>query len=148
MTQTEFASWIELLIGEEKSIHKIMDTLQKVGFKFLDNGCYKCVYRHPSYNEYVVKVYREEWHHETDSPKKVPRNIKTYYLQPFVWNERYMIQEFANGVGGNNERAWQRIMDAIGFQNDGDSEPPFDIHHDNTRFHNNRPVVIDFGIDN
>jgi hypothetical protein len=136
MNQDKFISLVKS-ITKGLYLDEISGVLRKNGFKFFFAGAYKNVYRHPEHKDFVVKVYKHASDYQEDSyycPKRISRHV----LHPLFKSKKYLIQEFANGRGGDSRSACNKILKEL------KTARYFDIEPRNCRFHNNRPVIIDY----
>jgi hypothetical protein len=138
MNTEEFKQWMLSEIGYRIDRNNIMAHLIKLGFVEIGRGSYKVAFQHPNHSSFVVKVYHD-WAHEEEDSQHIPEELSPYFLHPNVCTKNFLIQEFANGIGGTREDAYQVFRTEFpewGWK--------YDVHHNNVSYHNGRTVVIDF----
>jgi hypothetical protein len=136
MNAEQFTKWVlsEVFGNEELTVREMRNKLEAAEFQFLNSGCYKLVYRHKVHGEYVVKVYSCTENHT------LPDFMAPFYLTPIVQTQKVMIQEFANEIGGNNFEAHEFFK----VNHPEITDFKYDVHVNNVKFHNGKPVIIDF----
>lgn len=138
----DIRSFVTKAVGKTLRRRVIMDRLSSVGFTVLsEEGGFKMVYEHDEFPEWVVKVFLHGVNPKKDCIN-VPKQIKPHYLTPVYTDLNLLIQRRANELGGSPEDAMNRILTLKGFtQRYCDF---MDIREENVRFHDYRPVIIDF----
>lgn len=132
-----FVEFVKSVIGSQKNIYKIRDTLESNKFELVGCGEYKNVYKRKNDN-FCVKVYHESCGWQEDS-YRVPALLKKHFVYPIYKNRRYLIQPWIKGryspygYKKNVKTLPHEVIDSI-----------YDIRPENIRVHVDREVVIDF----
>ena len=123
------------------------DLLKQQGFKMLDSGGYKIVYKHPDYSEFVVKVYKDDYGHGEDTNvSKLPKYLRRHLLEPILKKQLYLVQPSVNNESGKwkeNPPEWA-LFELLGNDSRAEFAQELDIRAGNIRYHNGHPVIIDF----
>lgn len=116
--------------------------LEANGFRTIGQGAFKKVYRSEQYPDWVVKVFhrRTQWYWDHSTCGIIPKMIQEFWLKNVFVCRRYVIQPYANGLGGTEKDA----NDWFKKRFNGKEYPRFDIYVNNTRYHNYKPVIVDF----
>lgn len=138
-------SYIQLIRNILKGIrdnHVIKRTLEKNGFHRIGRGCYKSVYTHADYPNWVVKVFNGNnwWYWDHSSVGILPQELKPFWLKNIYICRRYAIQPLVDGAGGTDKDAYDFFVKTF----NGKHYEYYDIHLPNTRYHNGKPVLLDY----
>jgi hypothetical protein len=124
---------------------KVRQQCKKLGFKFLFSGAFKWVYYHLDFPEYVFKVWKDENDRDVDCFKTARASIspkfQKYFLWPIYERKFFFVQIKANGIGGSSAKALKEIEF---FCEENGYNLIDDIRRSNVRFHDGKPVIIDF----
>ena len=141
MDNKQFIKYILNMVKGCRHPNQTMNILLLNGFKELNRGAWKRVYYNSDYPTWVIKVFKRRtgWYHDHSTCGIMPKTIKKYWLSNIYVCRRFVIQPYANGIGGTSKEAKQMIDQEI-----PNSYENYDIWSNNVMFHNNRPVVIDY----
>jgi hypothetical protein len=134
---------VKSLSKDDLPIKKLKDTLEVKGFQFIARGCYKLVYQHPNWKDFVVKVYDEP--PQNDCGKPLPLPLERYWMKPVFQTNRVMVQPFANGEGGTGMEAMRFFKPILAMIEEALNDTwHYDLHAGNCKFHNGIPRIIDY----
>lgn len=135
--QNKFVEFIKGIIGRLKRFSAIEKVLEENGFREVNSGGYKSVFKRTN-DEYCVKVWHTDWGWKEDS-YKVPKLLENHFVHPIYKNKRYLIQKWVKGRFSDcgYTKPVKKLPDEI--LNSG-----YDIQDDNIKVDGNREVVIDF----
>ena len=122
--------------------HHTIAALELNGFRKIGAGALKQVYQNEKHPEWVVKVFRKRfmWYWDHSTCGIIPKAIQKFWLKNVFVSRRYVIQPFANRVGGTDAEASKWFKRKF----NGKEYPKFDIYVHNTRYHDGNPVIVDF----
>lgn len=135
--QSEFVKLVQQTVGKLTNYHDIERVLISNGFKEVNAGGYKTVYKKRGY-DYCVKVWHSSWGWKQDS-YKVPKLLRHHYVHPLYKNKRYLIQSWIKGK--YSDYGYKRPVKKLPCEV---TNSIYDVRDDNIRVHDNREVVIDF----
>jgi hypothetical protein len=135
--EKSFVKFIKSLVGR-RNVYTIGDALKSRGFKKVNEGGYKDVYKRTG-DKFCVKVYQNEWGWQSDS-YNVPDSLKDHFLYPIYNDKRFLIQPWVKynySENGYGKRKVQTLPVNVFLGG-------YDVKEDNVRVYRNREVVIDF----
>lgn len=115
------------------SLEEIHWAVAEMGYKNINSGQFKRVYKKPRDNNYCIKVYKDLWGWKEDG-YNVPEDIKEYYLHPIYANKKFIIQPLAKRSG----RAIKKLPEKV------KKLWQYDIYRQNIMVYDDREVIIDF----
>lgn len=135
--EKSFVEFVKGIIGRHRDHDKIAEILKKNGFKIVNSGGFKTVFRR-KFDSYCVKVWHHSFGWESDS-YKVPEPLRDHFVHPIYLNKRYLIQKWVSGKfsGYGYKKTVKRLPEEL-------MNSCYDVRDDNIRVDGNREVVIDF----
>jgi len=142
MTENLFISNVLGITKNCRHPIQTIDSLEVVGFELISSGALKKVFYLPG-TAWVVKVFRKrtDWYYDHSTCGIIPTELLPYWLRNIFVCRRFVIQPLVNNIGGDSSFATDFFKRRFGKNR---AYERFDIWHNNARYHNGKPVLIDF----
>ena len=142
MTKKEYIRYVRCLTKGVFGHKNIKAILIENGFTKIGYGHYKTVYQHADYPQWVVKVFngKDWWYYDHSSAGILPEELEPFWLKNIYICRRFAIQPRVNNMGGNDKEALEFFKQYF----NGKHYEKYDIYQSNTRYHDGRPVLLDY----